>query len=234
MALSHEHEPDDLRHLFSMGSQHGFSAWVLSVVPQRASSAWFLRRGRAGLQAGAHPPHVCHFERSEESASFQIQIMWGRAPPPVQAEQSSAPPSTRPEEHTTIPNSGTHIVEVSQAPIDPCVGGLWMIDANRKASIYLRNGLETSSLTATPSLYHSNGAKYQLAPVTLEASGTAVISVNEALRQKGISPWAMLSGYVEVEYTWAWDPLCVTWCFLPGPCSHRSPWPAMFLRNQFL
>jgi len=62
----------------------------------------------------------------------------------------------------------------------------------------------------TPSLYLSNGAKYQLAPVTWEASGTAVISINEALRQKGISPWATLSGYVEVEYTWAWDPLCVT------------------------
>src|SRR5713226_2728018 len=70
------------------------------------------------------------------------------------------------------------------------VGGLWMIDANRKASMYLRNGLETSSITVTPSLYLSNGARFRLAPVTLEASGTAVISINDSLSQNGISPWA--------------------------------------------
>src|SRR5439155_395781 len=40
-------------------------AWVLGVVPQRASSACFLRRGRAGLQAGVRPtpPPICRFER---------------------------------------------------------------------------------------------------------------------------------------------------------------------------
>ncbi|HEY6766413.1 MAG TPA: Ig-like domain-containing protein [Candidatus Sulfotelmatobacter sp.] len=90
------------------------------------------------------------------------------------------------------------------------VGGFWMIDANRKASIYLKNGLETSSIAITPSLYLSNGVRYKLSPVTLEASGTAVVSINDALREKGISPWATLSGFVEVEYTWAWDPLCVS------------------------
>ena len=90
------------------------------------------------------------------------------------------------------------------------VGGFWMIDANRKASIYLRNGMTTSPLTVQPSLYLSNGARYRLAAITLEASGTAVVNINDALRQKGIAPWAPLSGYVEVEYTWAWDPLCVS------------------------
>lgn len=90
------------------------------------------------------------------------------------------------------------------------VGGFWMIDANRKASIYLRNGLETSSITVTPSVYLSNGARYRVAPVSIEASGTAVLSINDLLQQQGISSWATLSGYVEVEYTWAWDPLCVT------------------------
>lgn len=90
------------------------------------------------------------------------------------------------------------------------VGGFWMIDANRKASIYLKNDLETAPLTVTPSLYLSNGARYKLDPVTLEESGTAVISINEALAKHGISSWATLSGYVEVEYTWAWDPICVS------------------------
>jgi hypothetical protein len=90
------------------------------------------------------------------------------------------------------------------------VGGFWMIDANRKASIHITNDLGTSALTVTPSLYLANGARYRLDPVTLEEFGTAVISVNEALAKHGISSWATLSGYVEVEYTWAWDPLCVT------------------------
>jgi hypothetical protein len=45
---------------------------------------------------------------------------------------------------------------------------------------------------------------------TLEPSGTAVISVNDALRDAGVAPWAELTGYVEVQYTWPWDPLCVT------------------------
>jgi hypothetical protein len=90
------------------------------------------------------------------------------------------------------------------------VGGFWMIDANRKALLYLRNGLETSSITVTPSLFLSNGAKFKLKPVTLATSGTAVISINEALDKQGISSSATLSGYIEVEYSWAWDPLCLT------------------------
>lgn len=87
-------------------------------------------------------------------------------------------------------------------------GALWMIDANFKSSIYLKNNVETSSITVTPILYLSNGAKYALADVTLEPAGTAVISVNKALEKKGIASWATLKGYVEIEYHWPWDALC--------------------------
>ncbi|MCU1269955.1 MAG: hypothetical protein JWN74_1249 [Acidobacteriaceae bacterium] len=90
------------------------------------------------------------------------------------------------------------------------VGGFWTIDANRKASIYLRNGLEESPITVTPNLYLSNGVRVRLAPITIAAYETAVVSINDALRQQGIAPWATLSGYIEVEYVWAWDPVCVT------------------------
>ena len=38
----------------------------------------------------------------------------------------------------------------------------------------------------------------------------AVVSVNQALADKGIAPWATLIGYLEVQYTWPWDALCVT------------------------
>jgi hypothetical protein len=90
------------------------------------------------------------------------------------------------------------------------VGGFWMIDPNRKATINITNGLAELPLTVTPILFLSNGNRYTLDPVTLEAAGTAVISINTALDKLGIASYALLSGYVEVEYDWAWDPLCLS------------------------
>ncbi len=90
------------------------------------------------------------------------------------------------------------------------VGGYWRIDPSSKATIYLKNGLETSPLAVTPILYLSNGVRYEMAPVMLEPEGTATVSINDSLERKGIASYAELSGYVEVQYTWAWDPLCVS------------------------
>jgi hypothetical protein len=90
------------------------------------------------------------------------------------------------------------------------VGGLWMTDANFKSSIYLKNVVETSAVTVTPVLYLSNGKKYTLPDVTLEPAGTAIVDINAALEQQGISSWATLSGYAEIQYTWPWEPLCAT------------------------
>jgi hypothetical protein len=90
------------------------------------------------------------------------------------------------------------------------VGGLWMVDANFKSSIYIKNGVKVAPITVTPVLYLSNGRKYQLADVNLEPSGTAVVNINQALADNGIAPWATLKGYVEIDYNWPWDALCVT------------------------
>jgi Bacterial Ig-like domain (group 2) len=90
------------------------------------------------------------------------------------------------------------------------VGGLWMTDANFKSSIYLRSVVETDSVTVTPILRLANGTKYTLPDVTLEPAGIAIIDINAGLQSKGISYWATLSGYVELQYTWPWDPLCAT------------------------
>jgi hypothetical protein len=90
------------------------------------------------------------------------------------------------------------------------VGGLWKIDANFKSSIYLRNIVETDPVTVTPILYLSNGNKYTLPDVTVEPAGVAIISINDALQKQGISSWATLSGYVEIRYSWPWDPFCAT------------------------
>jgi len=95
-------------------------------------------------------------------------------------------------------------------PLRSMVGGLWMIDANFKSTIYVKSDVEISPLTVTPILYISNGKKITLPDVTLEPAGTVTISVNDGLNQKGISPWATLTGYVEIQYKWPWDPLCVT------------------------
>jgi hypothetical protein len=89
-------------------------------------------------------------------------------------------------------------------------GGLWMTDAYTNSSVYLRNDLEISSLSVNPILYLSNGVKLSLPAVTLQPNGTAIININNALAAQGISPYATLSGYVELQYMWPWDPLCAT------------------------
>jgi hypothetical protein len=106
-----------------------------------------------------------------------------------------------------LPDSGT-----KQKPATPrsMTGGLWMIDANFKSSIYIKNVVETSSVVVSPVLYLSNGVKYSLSPVKLEPAGTTVISINDALLQQGIAPYATLTGYMEIDYVWPWDPVCVT------------------------
>src|ERR1700735_5496913 len=90
------------------------------------------------------------------------------------------------------------------------VGGLWMTDADFKSSIYLKNVVETDSVRVTPILHLSNGAKYILPDVTVKPAGLAIISINDELEKKGISSWATLSGYAQLQYTWPWDPFCAT------------------------
>lgn len=95
-------------------------------------------------------------------------------------------------------------------PLRSMVGGLWMIDANFKSTIYIKNSVKIAPVTVTPILWLSNGKSVTLADVALEPSGTATVSVNDGLNAHGISPWATLNGYVEIQYKWPWDPLCVT------------------------
>jgi hypothetical protein len=90
------------------------------------------------------------------------------------------------------------------------VGGLWRTDANFQSAIYLKNDVQTSTLSVTPVLYVSNGMRYALPAVNLAPAGTAIVDINAALQQQGIAAWATLSGYVEIDYSWPWDALCVT------------------------
>src|SRR5258708_5311705 len=113
--------------------------------------------------------------------------------------------------HRAIPPRVNKKIDWSKtATLRSMVGGLWMTDANFKSSIYLRSVVESDPVTVTPILWLSNGTKYTLPNVTLEPAGIAIIDINAGLQSKGISSWATLTGYVELQYTWPWDPLCAT------------------------
>lgn len=85
-----------------------------------------------------------------------------------------------------------------------------MIDADLKSTVYIKNVVETSAVTVTPILYLSNGARYSLPESKLEPAGIAVIDVKSALQNIGIAPYATLSGYMEIDYNWPWEPICAT------------------------
>jgi hypothetical protein len=85
-----------------------------------------------------------------------------------------------------------------------------MTNAYFKSALYLKNGLKTGPLTVTPALYLSNGVRLPLAPVTMEPSGTAVVNINQALADQGLTSYASLNGYVEITFQWAWDAVCAT------------------------
>jgi hypothetical protein len=99
---------------------------------------------------------------------------------------------------------------LTPATLRSMVGGLWMMDANFKSTIYLRNDVETDPVTVTPILWLSNGKRFTLDDVTLEPAGISVININQELSNKGLASWATLMGYVEIQYTWPWDALCVS------------------------
>ena len=114
--------------------------------------------------------------------------------------------------HGRIPQ---RIPKAQEIPLPPAklgslVGGPWMTDPNLKSSIYLKNVLEVSPITVTPILYLSNGKRFALPDVTLEPVGTAIVDINAELQKLGIASYATLSGYVEIQYKWAWVPVCAT------------------------
>jgi len=125
----------------------------------------------------------------------------------LSAQQPKVLAPHKPIEPIVTPQPGWHFRAPTQRSM---VGGLWMIDANFRSAIYLKNGVENAPITVTPVLYLSNGKSFTLPDVKLEPAGTAIVNINDELSKQGIASWATLSGYVEVKYTWAWDPLCVT------------------------
>jgi len=94
------------------------------------------------------------------------------------------------------------------AKVGSVVGGPWMVDANFKSAIYIKNVVEVYAVTVTPILYLSNGTRYKLPDVKLDPAGTAIVDVNAALDSLGLASYATLSGYVEIQYNFPWLPIC--------------------------
>ena len=94
------------------------------------------------------------------------------------------------------------------AKLGSAVGGPWMVDANFKSAIYIKNVVEVYAVTVTPILYLSNGTRYKLPDVNLGPAGTAIVDVNAALDSLGLASYATLSGYVELQYNFPWLPIC--------------------------
>jgi hypothetical protein len=127
-----------------------------------------------------------------------IQGIGSGQQPRVLAPHDPIPPKVKKRVPLPSPRSGA------------IVGGPWMIDANSRSTIYVKNVVETSAVTATPILFLSNGAKYILPELTLDPGGTGVVDVNASLQSLGIAPYATLMGYVEIDYNWPWVPICAT------------------------
>lgn len=113
--------------------------------------------------------------------------------------------------HKPVPPIGSPAKLHYKPPVPrSLIGGLWMTDGNMKSYLHITNHLVTSSLSVTPVLWLSNGTKLSLPSVNLDPSGTAIVSINQALADQGLAPYATLSGYVELDYQWSWDVLCAT------------------------
>lgn len=112
--------------------------------------------------------------------------------------------------HDPVPRPATKSIPLPAAKSASLVGGPWMVDANFRSTIQMKNVVETSAVTISPILYLSNGAKYTLPEVRLDPAGVATVDINAALHSLGIAPYTGLSGYVELRYNWPWVPICAT------------------------
>ncbi len=68
-------------------------------------------------------------------------------------------------------------------------GGPWIVDGHYQSILYLNNVVENASITVSPVLHLSDGAKYQLPAVQLAPSGIAKVDIGASLESMGIARW---------------------------------------------
>ena len=104
----------------------------------------------------------------------------------------------------------SHMLDMEPTYPRSVVGGPWLLDSYTKSTVYMRNNNEITPLAVTPVLYLSNGKKVTLSQVVVEPGMTATVSLGDGLQAQNIAPYAPLSGYVALQYTSAYDPLCAS------------------------
>jgi len=85
------------------------------------------------------------------------------------AQQPKVLAPHKPIAPTVTPLPNWHFREPTQRSM---VGGFWMIDANFKSTLYIKNGVKNAGIKVTPIAYLSNGKSYTFGEVSLDPSGT--------------------------------------------------------------
>lgn len=115
---------------------------------------------------------------------------------------STVPPRTLPQpDKRIIPTKYENLVPQALA------GALWRVDHTYKATLRLKNHVQTASISVTPVLYLADGTRYPLAPITLAASGVATVDLNQQLQLMPNSLRVHISdfGSAGVEFSWPWE-----------------------------
>lgn len=86
-------------------------------------------------------------------------------------------------------------------------GALWRIDHLYKATLRIKNHVQTFPITVTPVLYFADGTKYPLTPIKLAPSGVATVDINHELvaTPEDIRPHLSDYGSAGIEFSWPWE-----------------------------
>lgn len=85
-------------------------------------------------------------------------------------------------------------------------GGIWRIDNGFQPMFMLKNALEIAPITVTPVLFMEDGTEYDLTPVQLDPSGTAMVNIRDALQVAPPNVQSHISTYgsASMRMQWAW------------------------------
>jgi len=86
-------------------------------------------------------------------------------------------------------------------------GAMWRVDHLYKATLRIKNHVQTFPITVTPVLYFADGTRYSLAPINLAASAVATVNINQALETMPEELRTHLSDYgsAGIEFVWPWE-----------------------------
>ena len=136
-------------------------------------------------------------------------------------------------------NSGTNNAQQQSNPItygglpktlQTMTSGLWRVDEGFVSTIQVRNLRTADSITVTPTLYMADGTSYPLSMVTLAASESQTINVNEALAKAPMKVVVHESsfGSAALAYTGNIGAITAAMTLVNAPASLSYTWQMQF------